>query len=99
MRYEFECSKCDGYFEVDIRLSVYEEIFAGTKPPPACKTCKTPLKRIITKAPNFKLLGHGWYADGYGITDMEMKQNNDNDMKFQLKHDKAVEKDSNIKEV
>lgn len=99
MRYEFECSKCDGYFELDIALSVYTEIYDGKKPFPLCPTCETPLKRVITKAPNFKLLGHGWYSDGYGITDMEMRQNNDEDMKFQLKHDKAVEKDSNIKEV
>ncbi len=77
MRYEFECSKCDGYFEIDIRLSVYEEICAGNKSLPKCKKCNTSLKKIITKAPNFKLLGHGWYDMGYGITDMEMDQNQD----------------------
>lgn len=98
MVYEYECSECQGYFEIDIKLSVYEEMKEKDETPP-CPSCKTPLKRIITKAPNFKLLGCGWFDQDYGITDMETRKNIDDDRRAEDLAGKDATKMTNIQEI
>ena len=56
--YEYECSDCKFYTEVMQKIS--------DAPLTKCPSCgKKALKKLVS-APNFRLKGGGWYADGYG---------------------------------
>lgn len=100
MVYEYECAECKGYFEVEMRLAEYEAILAEKSPVPHCKFCNKPMKKIITKPVNFKLLGSGWFDQDYQITDMEINQNKENDKRLEDRcMTQAMKDDSNIGEV
>lgn len=99
MIYEYECAKCEGYYEVEMKLAEYEQILSGDVPPPGCAKCGKPLKKVILKVPTFKLLGNGWFDMGYQITDMEMNQNQENDKRLEDKcMSQACRDDANVGE-
>lgn len=56
MIYEYECPKC-GEFEVEQKIS--------DKKLKKCPTCKSKVKRLISKGGSFILRGTGWFRDGY----------------------------------
>lgn len=99
MIYEYDCEPCEGYYELEMKLSEYESINEGNSPHPTCPSCGKNLRRIITKAPSFKLLGHGWYNMDYGITDMEMNKNLDDEKRMEGIALKEQQKASNISEI
>ena len=99
MTYEYECGPCKGYYEIQMTLAEYEQILSGDVPPPGCPKCGESLKKIITKAPSFKLLGNGWYDQDYAITDMEIDKNLDDEKRIEGMAHKDQERISNIGEV
>lgn len=60
-RYDNECEPCG---------IVFETIQSFRDPQPTCRVCGGRTQRVITSAPNFRLLGVGWAADNYAVTDM-----------------------------
>jgi len=54
--YEYNCAKCNKYFEVVQKIT--DNTSAN------CPICHTPAKRLIS-ASAFNLKGGGWYKDGY----------------------------------
>ena len=58
MTYDYKCERCDHEFEVEQKIT--------EAPLTKCPECgEDALKRQITKAPGFELLGKGWARDGY----------------------------------
>lgn len=57
MLYEYECASCGYICEFDQRIT--------DKPKKKCPKCnKRTLKRLISRT-SFKLVGPGWFKDGY----------------------------------
>ena len=63
--YDYECDKCKTVREF------YMDVNSVTIP--VCETCGNYMIRLISKT-NFKLLGDGWYKDGY--SSKKEKENN-----------------------
>lgn len=53
--YDYHCPQCET--EIEVIQGIEEEA-------PLCKVCGIKLKKLISKC-SFKLIGGGWYKDGY----------------------------------
>ena len=69
-KYTFGCKECNKKFEIKMTMAEYDV----QKELLACQECHGQLTRLVDGA-MFALVGHGWYADGYGITSREMNKN------------------------
>lgn len=58
MTYEYECTACSHQWEQEQKIS--------DEPERVCPQCKQETaKRLVSAGGGFRLLGRGWFKDGY----------------------------------
>jgi len=83
--YPFACDTCKVQWDVKMSMSEHEE----TKGKIICQKCGTPARQVVVRL-GYKFVGEGWFggnadavASPYGITDMEISRNLDNEKRVE----------------
>lgn len=83
--YDYQCTKCGNNQEV-LTLRVSEE------PVLKCEQCGSDeMEKCVPNKMNFKLIGEGWYEDGYNYTYTKTKAGTDDKVKPVYSKKKAKE--------
>lgn len=88
MRYDFKCDSCKTVTEIAMSITEHEE----KKNNIFCKICNSKMIQCVNKL-NFRLVGNGWFDQGYGITQQEMNVNLDDEKRLEEVANNHIEHD------